>query len=35
MVRRFVSGETLDEVMPRWSAQGSRMRTTVDVLGES
>ena len=36
MVRRFVSGETLDEVMPaleRLKAAG--MRTTVDVLGES
>jgi proline dehydrogenase len=36
MVRRFVAGETLDEVLPaieRLHAQG--MRTTVDVLGES
>lgn len=36
MVRRFVAGETLDEVMPaieRLREQG--MGTTVDVLGES
>ena len=36
MVRRFVAGETLDEVLPaieRLHDQG--MRTTVDVLGES
>jgi proline dehydrogenase len=36
MVRRFVAGETLDEVLPaieRLHEQG--MRTTVDVLGES
>lgn len=36
MVRRFVAGETLDEVLPaieRLHASG--MRTTVDVLGES
>jgi proline dehydrogenase len=36
MVRRFVAGETLDEVLPaieRLHQQG--MRTTVDVLGES
>jgi proline dehydrogenase len=36
MVRRFVAGETLDEVLPaieRLRDQG--MRTTVDVLGES
>ncbi len=36
MVRRFVAGQTLDEVLPaieRLHAQG--MRTTVDVLGES
>jgi proline dehydrogenase len=36
MVRRFIPGETLDEVLPaieRLHAQG--MRTTVDVLGES
>jgi proline dehydrogenase len=36
MVRRFVAGETLDEVLPaieRLHAQG--MGTTVDVLGES
>jgi len=36
MVRRFVAGETLEEVLPaigRLNEQG--MRTTVDVLGES
>jgi proline dehydrogenase len=36
MVRRFISGETLDEALPaieRLHAQG--MLTTVDVLGES
>ncbi len=36
MVRRFVAGETLDEVLPaieRLDEQG--MRTTIDVLGES
>jgi len=36
MVRRFVAGQTLDEVLPaieRLRDQG--MRTTVDVLGES
>jgi proline dehydrogenase len=36
MVRRFVAGESLDEVLPaiaRLGAQG--MHTTVDVLGES
>jgi proline dehydrogenase len=36
MVRRFISGETLDEVLPaieKLHAQG--LRTTVDVLGES
>jgi proline dehydrogenase len=36
MVRRFVAGETLDEVLPaieRLHAAG--LRTTVDVLGES
>ncbi len=36
MVRRFVAGETLDEVLPaieRLQARG--LRTTVDVLGEA
>ena len=36
MVRRFVSGETLDEVMPALERlKTAGMRTTVDVLGES
>jgi proline dehydrogenase len=36
MVRRFVAGETLEEVLPAIERlRGQSMRTTVDVLGES
>jgi proline dehydrogenase len=36
MVRRFVSGETLDEALPALERiHASGLRTTVDVLGES
>jgi proline dehydrogenase len=36
MVRRFVAGETLDEVLPAIERlHAARLRTTVDVLGES